>query len=847
MPDLSTDQITFTDYKIPSLPAGRYSFSAEMNIVSGNKIQESHLWQTSIEFEVKATRFKLEPDEVYSVSPPNNSVDNYAGIVPSIFFRNSSLPWLRKPDSTSGSIPWLVLVCVAQSELTDVITTSTTIQQYCDAHHLTLEEGDSGSDSLLLLNIPDFYHFLLPKHHNGELNYTAAVKNSTLTGEVASLMGFRLPAAGKNVVYLVSIENRFPLPDSGTWQFPILYSWAFECRDPASDTANVLASMAHGDLAFCLPQVPNDLQHPESNPNNWLKNGYVLLPHQFRNGQSSVSWYKGPFSPAKINVQPSLPAVAADSLSMFDPATGMLDVSYATAWQLGRQLALQSIDFSGTLYKWKRQTMLLDKFRQQVSDRDASLPVLAKVNRWNVLNDAQAIFFKLGRTNEQGTWQDYSGNNQVINPQGDPDVQFNDIFGSSVYLNLTTGWQFMNIPTNYAVGAIGPTFYSLWFQPIALDANIEYGLLGVWSTQIIQDSHGTKQQNTLLYSVNVKSDQIIFFNHLVSLFFPVDLTEPVWHHIMLSETIVDNHNGTKTTTIRLYWQGSEVKSTYYTTPNVGGTITLRIGDVGNGHKFKGGIAHFRAYRTSVNNGDMALIEQADLIAQKLHPWFNKWAVLKDIPFNYLVPDERMLPVESIRFFKVDTHWLSCLIDGAFSVGRCSNATLAEDAQLLEDLHLQPFHSLSGVLIRSASVGQIKGLNVDGFSELINGQTDLDSIKLRCIRKESLSNDTLLILFEGEAKTLQIYPAPENVHYGFTFVMSPINPGVVDSLQKEIRNMDGSPHTTHIFNFNNASTRMLPLYTLASGLIPPSQTSSSPAIFAMEMLEGTWKIQINAAS
>ena len=49
------------------------------------------------------------------------------------------------------------------------------------------------------------------------------------------------------------------------------------------------------------------------------------------------------------------------------------------------------------------------------------------------------------------------------------------------------------------------------------------------------------------------------------------------------------------------------------------------------------------------------------------------AVVRGVPFNYLVPDERMLPAESIRFFQLDESWMDCLLDGAFSIGRVTTA------------------------------------------------------------------------------------------------------------------------------------------------------------------------------
>ncbi len=45
--------------------------------------------------------------------------------------------------------------------------------------------------------------------------------------------------------------------------------------------------------------------------------------------------------------------------------------------------------------------------------------------------------------------------------------------------------------------------------------------------------------------------------------------------------------------------------------------------------------------------DAAIVEQ----------WFAELSILKGVPFNYLVPDESMLPIESIRFFQALTLYM----------------------------------------------------------------------------------------------------------------------------------------------------------------------------------------------
>ncbi len=103
-------------------------------------------------------------------------------------------------------------------------------------------------------------------------------------------------------------------------------------------------------------------------------------------------------------------------------------------------------------------------------------------------------------------------------------------------------------------------------------------------------------------------------------------------------------------------------------------------------------------------------------------WFKRVALLKGVPFDYLVPDEQMLPVESIRFFKLDPLWIECLLDGAFSIGRVTSADHSRDAAHIENPADNPHPVVSGFLLRSDVVSGWPSLLVDGYKELIDGNT-----------------------------------------------------------------------------------------------------------------------------
>jgi hypothetical protein len=83
--------------------------------------------------------------------------------------------------------------------------------------------------------------------------------------------------------------------------------------------------------------------------------GYVPLNETMRTAEKNVSWYRGPLAPYFINQSwLKVPIVSPDAAMIFDPTTGLLDISYASAWTIGRMVALQDTGFSTALYNWKQ-------------------------------------------------------------------------------------------------------------------------------------------------------------------------------------------------------------------------------------------------------------------------------------------------------------------------------------------------------------------------------------------------------------------------------------------------------------------------------------------------------------
>jgi hypothetical protein len=161
-------------------------------------------------------------------------------------------------------------------------------------------------------------------------------------------------------------------------------------------------------------------------------------------------------------------------------------------------------------------------------------------------------------------------------------------------------------------------------------------------------------------------------------------------------------------------------------------------------------------------------------------WLSRLKLLYGVPLHYLVPHEKMLPEESIRFFHVDPNWSTALIDGAYSIGRTVEAVEVNLREILETQTnegyqevrdkqfglLTPFSELenqpiiTGCLIRSEMVVDYPGLEINAYE-------DNDKRKpIATLRMERLNPSLLICLFNGTVNYMELSEPPEGLFLGF---------------------------------------------------------------------------------
>jgi hypothetical protein len=189
----------------------------------------------------------------------------------------------------------------------------------------------------------------------------------------------------------------------------------------------------------------------------------------------------------------------------------------------------------------------------------------------------------------------------------------------------------------------------------------------------------------------------------------------------------------------------------------------------------------------------------------------RWRLLHDVGFRYLVPDARLLPPESVRFFTLDEAWLDELVAGALSAGGFGSRERLQAARALPaalaaaqahmpvvrdvrrqrlllhspELHAvvetaaeeaEPALTVTGLLLRSAAVTGWPAMQVRAWAsddpadvplgvdpgELATSRPDL---VVPVLRMELLSPSVLIALFGGIPRLVWVEEPHHSVQLG----------------------------------------------------------------------------------
>ncbi|MGW2364570.1 hypothetical protein ACWCZ5_03150 [Streptomyces sp. NPDC001667] len=227
-------------------------------------------------------------------------------------------------------------------------------------------------------------------------------------------------------------------------------------------------------------------------------------------------------------------------------------------------------------------------------------------------------------------------------------------------------------------------------------------------------------------------------------------------------------------------------------------------------------------------------------AREAAAWLAKLRTLSGVPFDCLVPDQRMLPPESLRLFHVDRGWLQALLDGARSLDRHPGADAATDAELDDLLDGQGPVPAAGLLLRSALVPGWPTLRVEA-------RADSGTVPVEVVRSEALGADVLLMLFEKMPDRLTISEPHQGLHFGVddegNVALRSLASGEVGRLLGRSVPVGADPALTVT---TPAGARVLDVGRLAARLAEDVRPESplSPAEFAVQLVRAPEQLTLS---
>ena len=400
---MSNDAMIFYDNYEAPLTAGSYRFVLQQTV--NLEADEARHYYQDQRFEVLAPRYSIDGDEIQAYFPPEGGVADYQNVLPHLVLRSRNLPWERTLSSQKE--PWLALLMLSEQEIVDgqALLKNGTLADLVPQRPDDLPIDDDSLetwwrpaevDTVLLprfkrpedLNTPvrlldldlELFRKLCPNRK--ELPLLAHIRHvdtadkipleMVANGEFSVLVGNRFPPPGTNTVYLISLEGWNGLLDSDPGQpqpasrvrLIVPGSWSFQNDPKGHDTfAGLMQELKKNAAVFGIA-LPGSTGH--AHVDNALKRGYVPLDYKPLQSTPGMAWYRGPLSPfprQRLN-RPAFER--ADAALIFDDKNGLMDVSYASAWELGRLLALSSPAFAKGLHLFVERDQNAAEFANEI-------------------------------------------------------------------------------------------------------------------------------------------------------------------------------------------------------------------------------------------------------------------------------------------------------------------------------------------------------------------------------------------------------------------------------------------------------------------------------------------------
>jgi len=373
---VSTKEINFVGPVPPPLEDGDYQVAVEQTVSWGTT--ETEPFSSHYAFSILGPRFTLDPSLIHSSFPPPSHTGHFDRYLPQMVFSRRGLPWERTLDGGAPPIggpyiPWLALLSfTTDAPKPKTVTVGEVINNTDKTVYrpvLQQEHGDDLSSQCTVIDVDlATYQALIPSEADLEFLASArfvSVTNKEITettedGWFSVILGNRFPdKGGSTQVYLVSLEGFKDHLHGGSGSFGaatkvrlvVLTGWKFTTFDDQQSFRQLMDNVTVDRLQL-TPKAPVESAEavtPEETVAAAFNMGFTGVNHTTREGEKTVSWYRGPLQPMDNALAKGDSYATSDAALRYDPGTGMFDVSYAAAWEIGRLLALHDPRFAAAI------------------------------------------------------------------------------------------------------------------------------------------------------------------------------------------------------------------------------------------------------------------------------------------------------------------------------------------------------------------------------------------------------------------------------------------------------------------------------------------------------------------
>jgi hypothetical protein len=772
-------QLVFLENRLPALPQGDYEVEVKQTLSNIGTTETFNLKHT---LKVNFDKNVLTPEDIYNIFPPKNSNSDYHTFLPHLVLNDSLFPWANKLNAdtnTTSPSPWIALVLLTE----DQFDLSKTVQAGAKITFPTVSLFEEGATALTNDNIRQFAKLTSVLQKKGS--------NAKEFGEKSILICNSLPTKEKqHTVHVIDLKTL--VFEGDHIKATSLFHWEFESGSAKVDIKATLEKASRQHLK--LPLIKSNLNKNTSK---------TEIEAQFQSLLKLLSNEEL----GKLTAQQNLISAITDKVNT--AKEDALNINFNQYLQITlKEKVAKAIDnnkIENSLLRKALWLVINDIFNKKNSiNRKDDINTILNQFQYN----QQVIEIAIFKIKFRFALMAYFGNNanktkliiDKIDKVNGLDIESLGIPITDNFSKLKYYFEQDLKLVAQVIKGFQDSFKQIFSEIQGQDAdftkaigNIKQQLVGLndeiqtvtWINPLSDLIKKMGENDYRLTASRPKNFDKIIIDIFLKIFKHKNINaltqsgfSPLPHFMRRGTKVVSMYRSPFVPVAihpnqnfkaihfpdelyRFFGFVQMLDATYVAAWELGRMLTLQDEHTATAiYKWK------RKYiiekKTAAQLDPFGLINSPKeiignpIFIKTVRPWLTDLSELKNIPFNYLIPYEDMLPPNSIRFFNLDKSWIAALLDGALSVGRIFETEGVNQQEIKwEKFKEMPQGVLgTGCLIRSVVISDYPDLQITA-----NGNLP------KMIKK--LSSDIVYCLFDAPFTELEIFLKPEGMRFGIT--------------------------------------------------------------------------------